>query len=94
MKYKLAVTAVMVFAVMALMAPALANHSYQEHRPKEQPEVVQRAPEAPRAPGVGGAGEVLPVTGADLTLFAAAGALTVAVGAALVKRSRARVTRS
>jgi LPXTG-motif cell wall-anchored protein len=99
MKPKLAVLAVLVFAVMALMAPALANHTYQEHPPK-QPEVVEKAPEAPKAPGgpdvagANGAKEVLPVTGSDLTLFVAAGALIVGVGAAMVRRSRARVTRA
>jgi hypothetical protein len=35
MKHKLAVLVVLVFAVMALMAPALANHNYQEHAPQK-----------------------------------------------------------
>ena len=94
MRLKLAVTSFLVFAVMALMAPALANHSYQEHPPRELPDVVERAPEAPKAPDVTGGGEMLPITGSDLTLFVAAGAFTVALGSAIVKRSRAGGTRS
>jgi LPXTG-motif cell wall-anchored protein len=94
MKHKLAVIAVLVFAVMALMVPALANHNYQEHLPKEGPYVTERAPKAPQAPNLGGEGEVLPLTGSDLTLFVGAGALAVGVGAALVKRSRVKVGRS
>jgi hypothetical protein len=90
MRQKLAALVVSVFAVMALMAPALGNHNYQEHAPKEQPEVVEKAPEVPKVRDVAGEGEVLPLIGADLTLLVAAGALTVALGAAMVKRSRAR----
>jgi hypothetical protein len=36
----------------------------------------------------------LPFTGSDLTLFVAAGAFTVALGSAIVKRSGAGGTRS
>jgi LPXTG-motif cell wall-anchored protein len=87
-KARFAVMALLVVALMALAGPALANGGYQERPPEEKPEVVQRTPQAPKVPTVGGGGEVLPVTGSDLTLFIAAGAVAVAAGAALVRRAR------
>jgi hypothetical protein len=87
-KARLAVMAGLVVALMALAGPALANGSYQERPPEEKPEVVQRTPQAPKVPTVGGGGEVLPVTGSDLTLFIVTGALAVATGATLVRRAR------
>jgi LPXTG-motif cell wall-anchored protein len=93
MKHKLAVIAVLAVTVMALMAPALADRGYQERPPGERPEVNYK-PEVPGAPKLVAKGGVLPITGSDLTLFAGAGALAVGVGAAMVKRRRAKVTRS
>jgi LPXTG-motif cell wall-anchored protein len=87
-RHRLALIVLLVVAVMALMAPALAGNGYQEPLPVDRPEVVDRTPRPPRPPEVDRAGEVLPITGSDLTLFLAAGALTAATGAALVRRAR------
>jgi LPXTG-motif cell wall-anchored protein len=92
-KARLAVMALLVVALMALVGPALANGGYQERPPEEKPKVVLRTPPAPKLPTVGGEGEVLPITGSDLTLFVAAGALAVATGGALVRRARIRGAR-
>jgi LPXTG-motif cell wall-anchored protein len=87
-KARFAVMALLVVALMALAGPALANGGYQERPPEEKPEVVQKTPQAPTVPTVGGGGEVLPITGSDLTLFVAAGVLIATTGAGLVRRAR------
>jgi hypothetical protein len=92
-RHRLAVMVLLVVAAMALMAPAFASNGYQEPPPVDRPEVIDRTPPAPKPPEVGRAGEVLPITGSDLALFAAAGALTAATGAALVRRARVRGAR-
>jgi LPXTG-motif cell wall-anchored protein len=92
-KARLTLMAVLVVAMMTMAGPALANGGYQERPPEEKPEVVQRTPEAPKVPTVGGGGEVLPITGSDLTLFVAAGVLIATTGAALVRRARGHAAR-
>jgi LPXTG-motif cell wall-anchored protein len=91
----------LVLASMSLAGAAFAQSAEQPPEDEVRGEVIRNVPPEEEAPGVlpslqqpsedqEVAPEVLPVTGADLTLFVVAGAAAVGLGTLLVRRARSR----
>jgi hypothetical protein len=89
MRNKLAVLAVSVMATMAIAGPALAAGGSGEDPPATKPKVERKVD-----PKVASERNVLPFTGADITLFATAGFAAVGTGGVLVRRARVRSARA